>query len=209
MIADAPTQVHKQELAARRIKKQAAKRKEREDALVGLQMTCQACGRLIRSAYGIIAHHGYERPGSGWQTASCMGAKEEPLEVSNLILLAAIRHHELRIGELREKIAGVEAGTLPVIVTWSPNSWERLKKNSVSFNVTRENFEALKAEKPGVFPFYMSFESHRDNYLGQLAGYLRHWRAGLAECSKRNDGWKPTMKFVGGEWEPIAAKVTA
>jgi hypothetical protein len=62
MIADAPTQTHKQELTARRVKKQAANRKAREDALAGKQMTCQGCGRLIRSKHGIIAHHGYERP---------------------------------------------------------------------------------------------------------------------------------------------------
>jgi hypothetical protein len=42
-----------------------------------------------------------------------------------------------------------------------------------------------------------------------LAGYLRHWRAGLAECRKPNDGRKQTMKFVGGEWKLFAAKVTA
>jgi hypothetical protein len=209
MIADAPTQTHKQELTALRVKKRAAKRKEREDALVGLQMTCQACGRAIRSAYGIIALHGYERPGDGYQTASCMGAKELPFEVSNLILLAAIRYHEARISDLSEKIAGVEAETLPVTVTWNSASWDRLRNNSVSFDVTRENFEALKAEKPGVFPFYQSFENHRDTYVAKLTGYLRHWRAGLVECRKRNQDWKPTHKFVAGEWEPIAAKVAA
>jgi hypothetical protein len=209
MIADAPTQTHKQELTALRVKKRAAKRKEREDALVGLQMTCQACGRAIRSAYGIIALHGYERPGDGYQTASCMGAKELPFEVSNLILLAAIRYHEARISDLSEKIAGVEAETLPVTVTWNSASWDRLRNNSVSFDVTRENFEALKAEKPGVFPFYQSFENHRDTYVAKLTGYLRHWRAGLVECRKRNQDWKPTHKFVAGEREPIAAKVAA
>jgi len=46
------------------------------------QMTCQCCGRGIFAATGTIAHHGYQRPGGGWQTASCSGAKELPFEVS-------------------------------------------------------------------------------------------------------------------------------
>lgn len=44
--------------------------------------TCQICGRAIRANTGIIAHHGYKRPGQGWQTSSCPGAKKLPYEVS-------------------------------------------------------------------------------------------------------------------------------
>jgi hypothetical protein len=48
--------------------------------------TCQICGRVIKSKTGTIAHHGYKRPGTGWQTASCPGSKGLPYEVScNLI----------------------------------------------------------------------------------------------------------------------------
>lgn len=44
--------------------------------------TCQICGRPIKANTGTIAHHGYKRPGGGWQTASCMGAKYLPYEQS-------------------------------------------------------------------------------------------------------------------------------
>lgn len=46
--------------------------------------TCQICARPIKAKNGIIAHHGYKRPnrGSGWQTASCAGARFLPYEVS-------------------------------------------------------------------------------------------------------------------------------
>lgn len=30
-----------------------------------------------------MAHHGYKRPGHGWQTASCPGIRFKPLEVSS------------------------------------------------------------------------------------------------------------------------------
>lgn len=43
---------------------------------------CQICGRLIQAKTGRIAHHGYTRPGDGWQTPSCMGAKYRPYEVA-------------------------------------------------------------------------------------------------------------------------------
>jgi len=46
------------------------------------KLTCQVCGRAVRAASGLIAHHGYSRPGYGWQTASCAGARYVPYQVS-------------------------------------------------------------------------------------------------------------------------------
>jgi hypothetical protein len=44
--------------------------------------TCQICGRPVKAKNGVIAHHGYKRPGDGWQTSSCAGARFAPYEVS-------------------------------------------------------------------------------------------------------------------------------
>jgi hypothetical protein len=44
--------------------------------------TCQICGRAIKAGNGLIAHHGYQRPGHGWQTNSCFGARYRPYEVA-------------------------------------------------------------------------------------------------------------------------------
>lgn len=41
---------------------------------------CQICGRPIKATQGPIAHHGYQRPGWGWQSASCLGARYLPYE---------------------------------------------------------------------------------------------------------------------------------
>lgn len=60
--------------------------------------TCQICGRAIKSKKGFIAHHGYQRPGMGWQTASCDGAGNLPYEVSCEALKRGIQ----RRGEARE-----------------------------------------------------------------------------------------------------------
>ncbi len=58
--------------------------------------TCQICGRTIKANTGHIAHHGYKRPGNGWQTSSCMGARHLPYEKScDLIpsVIATIRSY--------------------------------------------------------------------------------------------------------------------
>lgn len=48
-----------------------------------MKTTCQVCGRTIKAATGIIAHHGYRRPYQArWQTFSCEGARYAPYEVS-------------------------------------------------------------------------------------------------------------------------------
>lgn len=52
-----------------------------------LRMTCGCCMRPIAvvggTPNGSMAHHGYERPGHGWQTASCPGVKFKPLETTD------------------------------------------------------------------------------------------------------------------------------
>ncbi len=58
----------------------ARKRAEAKASMV--TGTCQICGRTIGAETGKIAHHGYKRPGEGWQTPSCMGARFLPYEQS-------------------------------------------------------------------------------------------------------------------------------
>jgi len=45
--------------------------------------TCPVCFRQIAVQRGTMAHHGFERPGYGSQTASCYGIRFKPLEVSS------------------------------------------------------------------------------------------------------------------------------
>lgn len=44
--------------------------------------TCQICAREIKAPKGLIAHHGYKRPGDHYQTASCIGARFAPYETA-------------------------------------------------------------------------------------------------------------------------------
>lgn len=63
--------------------------------------TCPVCFRAIAVVSGHMAHHGYERPGDGFQTASCPGTRFAPLEVSSAGL-------EWLIGALRKNLAADE-----------------------------------------------------------------------------------------------------
>lgn len=46
--------------------------------------TCPCCLRSIAlNQSGLMVHHGFKRPGDGWQTESCYGIQFEPLERSD------------------------------------------------------------------------------------------------------------------------------
>jgi hypothetical protein len=45
--------------------------------------TCPCCFRGIAVLDGTMAHHGYRRPGGGYQTPSCSGVRFKPFEISN------------------------------------------------------------------------------------------------------------------------------
>jgi hypothetical protein len=75
--------------------------------------TCQICARPIYAEVGVIAHHGYERPGMGWQTASCPGARELPFEVSRDALVA-------HIARQRAWLAGLIKGRNQVVRDFGP-----------------------------------------------------------------------------------------
>lgn len=63
--------------------------------------TCGCCSRSIAVVPdGTMAHHGYQRPGTGWQTASCPGIRFKPLEISNAGPLHMLRATQDRITHL-------------------------------------------------------------------------------------------------------------
>lgn len=68
--------VRKAERKAARAAKAEAKVAAVAAALAeGTMGECQICARRIGTTVGVIAHHGYERPGDGYQTPSCAGAR--------------------------------------------------------------------------------------------------------------------------------------
>lgn len=47
-----------------------------------LRGTCQRCGGSVAVVNGVLAHHGYTRPGYGYILGDCMGTNREPAEKS-------------------------------------------------------------------------------------------------------------------------------
>lgn len=75
---------------------------------------CQVCEREIKSKSGIIAHHGYTRPDQGWQTDSCMGARNLPYEKSRDIITKAINMIKTFIELKQTEIKNVKENSTPV-----------------------------------------------------------------------------------------------
>jgi hypothetical protein len=69
---------------------------------------CQVCARQVESKTGLIAHHGYKRPGDGWQTSSCHGARQLPWEQD----CTALRKWILLVAE---RLARCEAGVAALV----------------------------------------------------------------------------------------------
>lgn len=76
--------------------------------------TCQICEKEVKSKFGVIAHHGYQRPEQGWQTNSCMGARQLPYEKSRDIIPEAIKSIQNFIGLRKAEIKEVEKGEIAV-----------------------------------------------------------------------------------------------
>lgn len=182
------------------------------------QMTCQICGRGIFAEAGVIAHHGYERPFEGYQTASCPGARKLPFEVDRSLLAREIAMLEDAVAKADQHVADLDAERAPLFVSWetkeeNPN-WRALpasKRLLVSHyvkatrSVTRETFDAVDAEHR---------ESNRHGAYSQLAGgrgfeglkanALRTARQRLQQLldtlklqQARYDGWKQTHRAGG------------
>jgi hypothetical protein len=122
-------------------------------------MTCQCCGRQIFAQRGKIAHHGYERPGYGWQTASCMGATYLPFEVDRARLADLIVRLEHELQETRENLVNIRAEKVKLAFSieidcepyWDNSSYrtvQRTRRNETRF-YSRKAFDALKREGKG------------------------------------------------------------
>lgn len=100
--------------------------------------TCPCCFRQIAVVNGTMAHHGYERPGYGYQTASCPGIRFRPLEISDEGLRFMIEQTEHQLGTLEKRLADFGSLTSlvrtsrngkPVTITPDDPQWSRALQN--------------------------------------------------------------------------------
>lgn len=169
----------------------------------GERMHCQCCGRAILAKLGTIAHHGYERPDYGYQTASCMGAKELPFEVDRKVLgrlIVALTEMKRRMQGVRDQIA---EEILPIKRSYKVG-YDR-KEEKKSFDFTRANFKTDEARKAlrdsgryesefdDLLKVELSFHDHKIESIGR----------DIRDHQKRFKDWKPTHEWKGGQWAAL------
>jgi hypothetical protein len=172
------------------------------------QMHCQCCGRAIFAETGSIAHHGYQRPGDGWQTASCWGAKHLPFEVSRNVLGDLIKHLEKRLEGSIDYRGKVADGSEPVRHKYPvyDSRLGRSEPHLVTF--FRETFDAAVAENKGgwvnrIYGSNKTFDRFLAADLNDRDSSIRNQRIVIKELQARYDGWKQTHKRMDKVWVRI------
>lgn len=106
-----------------------------------IRATCSCCFRgqaVTRGGKG-MAHHGYTRPGLGYQTRSCMGVSYPPYELSNEGTKAMRQVLENMIAKATADLAKLREGNTPLFdsrsrKTYAPGTPEHgaLQRNAIS-----------------------------------------------------------------------------
>lgn len=184
----------------------AAKKAEKNKA----QMTCQCCGRAHLANTGKMAHHGYQRPGGGWQTASCAGARQLPFEVSRDWLGKCINDMKLQRAMMISGRESVEAErthiTLAVSDYSRPRDVRSGKYPMLYIDVTRSNYEEKRQEFSRAMRSLSNFDDVKANELRSIDSNIRNITDFISDCQTRYDGWKQTHKDFNkktGEWEKL------
>lgn len=167
-------------------------------------MTCQCCGRKFLANTGTIAHHGYERPGHGYQTSSCIGAKFAPFEVSRERLGLHTKGQKELLKTMVAARAAVNNESKPVHkVTTKRQPAFTTKKEYVHIDVTRETFDAQQTELRTVFHHYGSFDDLKRIDLAKRDGEIRSSKEYIAMQTERFNNWKQTHSWYDGKWVSI------
>ena len=155
--------------------------------------TCQICARAIRSKTGLIAHHGYKRPGQGWQTSSCYGAKYRPYEVACDAIEGAIRSCE---DFVQRTLVAIEE--FPVSPPWVLRQKDAYGK--VHYAPTRpEGFDP--AAKPSGSYRPGSADHYTHLFHAQLRGWqmaVDHARMDIEFLKARLAAWAPATSSKEG-----------
>lgn len=175
------------------------------------QMTCQCCGRAHLANTGKMAHHGYERPGYGWQTASCYGARHLPFQVSRDALGSMIALLKDRKGQLIEAQANVKAENGELSVTFADPDQKRDvhsgKRPQKTVYVTRGFFaEVMAANAVGFRSIGISsFDQVKDAKLSQIARNIVGITTDIADQQVRFNGWVQTHTWdkAAKVWSPL------
>jgi hypothetical protein len=174
-------------------------------------MTCQCCAGKFLANTGLVSHHAYQRPGEGWQTASCMGARHLPFEVDRAQLLVMIKAIESRIKMLKSHRRTVKAEGCKIKVEFTINGGyhSRHLERTAALRVDRSNwikartiYDEVKSNHWGD-AMETSFDVLKQKEISSLTNDIQRSISMLNQEQKRYDDWKQTHKRRGVSWVKI------
>jgi hypothetical protein len=136
-----------------------------------IRATCSCCFRQIAIASGgtRMAHHGYQRPQLGWQTASCMGVAYPPFESSadgTRAYRQAILNHAMQMRKMAADVA----------------------ESTRAINVER-SYAGRQMADLVVEPGDPNYEAHKRNKIAQLTQRAKINEQAAAQLDTKIASW--------------------
>ncbi len=144
--------------------------------------TCQICGRPIKAQKGLIAHHGYKRPGDGWQTASCAGARFLPYEVSCDRLPPTIAYIKEHIARVEERLEN-HINNPPKVLTVKTGGYYCSTMKEVTLP------ETFDAKNPPCCVGMFSYEGAHSDIRRKLQNDIKYSKQDLQYMEERLRNW--------------------
>jgi hypothetical protein len=146
--------------------------------------TCQICESGIKANTGVIAHHGYQRPGQGWQTSSCFGARHVPYETGCDALPPAI-----------ERCSNFIEAQKKHLEDFTHNPPATLTRYGRGLGHKDEVFERPEGyvynEQHGSFNYNEKYALQHHNAIYHIKKNIEHAERDLPRLEKRLADWKP------------------
>lgn len=155
--------------------------------------TCQICGRPIKASKGLIGHHGYKRPGDGWQTASCVGARHLPYEDARDQIPAAIASAAAYVAKRQEWLDAFIANPPEILIKIEHRYVRGYQTKTVTtelprpadFNPTDERY------------YSGAYAARFDSLKREAETQIKFAKEDIAFLTKRFNNWQPAW-LLGG-----------
>lgn len=148
--------------------------------------TCQICARDIKATTGVIAHHGYQRPGNGYQSSSCLGARQLPYEVSRDFIPEAIGQYQVWLDHQLSRIDELSNNPPATITRFARSSFEKNEELG-----RPEGFDA-KVNIAGDVPYHLitPYHSEHRRQVREAGQNAEHLRQDIQWLQQRYENWK-------------------
>jgi hypothetical protein len=136
----------------------------------------------------LIAHHGYRRPGQGWQTASCFGARWRPYEVASDALPRAIERAMAYRNNTVVTLTMLRAKPPAEFDVSRRDAWGRAVKECKA--PRPEGFDGY-GKRPGSYSLHERYEQAFWNAVSTLEQNIKGAESDIEFMQKRLAAWVP------------------